>query len=92
MFLRTCWAALVDAAVRRPSISGTKVIPVLPLTQSVNFLVAESLGRRKPIFFSMVLIIMGAAIQASSYHQAQLFVGRVVTGFGTGIETSTVPA
>ncbi|MCJ1297571.1 hypothetical protein MMC08_000358 [Hypocenomyce scalaris] len=59
---------------------------------AVNVFVAENIGRRKLIFFSMILIIIGAIIQASSFHQAQLFVGRVVTGFGTGIETSTVPS
>jgi MFS family permease len=74
----------VDALVRNFSLLNnlTKT-----LIGPVNFLVSESLGRRKPIFFSMIVIIIGAAIQASSFHQAQLFVGRVVTGFGTGIET-----
>lgn len=72
--------------------SGQSDHLVKSLTGPVNFTVAESTGRRKLIFFSMILIITGAIIQASSFQQAQLFVGRVVTGLGTGIETSVVPA
>ncbi|KAI9693250.1 MAG: hypothetical protein M1822_005246 [Bathelium mastoideum] len=57
----------------------------------VNFLVGETLGRRRAMWFAMVWVIVGAALQASSYGQAQIFVGRFVTGIGTGIDTSTVP-
>ena len=34
---------------------------------------------------------MGATLQASAYHVAHLVIGRVITGFGTGIDSSTVP-
>ena len=43
------------------------------------------------MWFAMGWIIVGAALQASSFSQAQLFVARFITGIGTGIETSTVP-
>lgn len=39
----------------------------------------------------MSLVIIGASLQASAYQLAHLLVGRVITGVGTGIKTSTVP-
>ncbi|CAI0641591.1 unnamed protein product [Colletotrichum noveboracense] len=39
----------------------------------------------------MSQIAIGTALQVSAYHIAHLIVGRVVTGMGTGLKTSTVP-
>jgi hypothetical protein len=39
----------------------------------------------------MVFVLIGASLQTSAFTVAHLIVGRVVTGFGTGIKTSTVP-
>ena len=39
----------------------------------------------------MGFIIVGASLQASAYQLAHLIVGRVITGIGTGIDSSTVP-
>ncbi|MBE3045880.1 MFS transporter [Candidatus Bathyarchaeota archaeon] len=39
----------------------------------------------------MVLVMIGAALQASAHSRAQLVVGRILCGVGTGIKTSTVP-
>lgn len=36
-------------------------------------------------------MIIGAILQCTSYTLAQLIVGRLVTGFGNGLNTSTVP-
>lgn len=55
------------------------------------FAFAERLGRRWCMWIAMLWIIVGAALQCTSYTQAQLLVARYVTGIGTGIETSTVP-
>ena len=43
------------------------------------------------MWFAMAFIIVGAALQCTSYSTAQIIVARYVTGIGTGIETSTVP-
>lgn len=56
-----------------------------------NFFVGERLGRRRTIWLAMGWIIVGAALQASAYTRAHLIVGRIVTGLGTGLKTSTVP-
>jgi MFS family permease len=58
----------------------------------LNFFFADKLGRRRCMWVAMAFITVGATIQSSSYHVSQLLVGRIVTGMGTGIETSTVPA
>ncbi|KAJ4156577.1 hypothetical protein NW754_008210 [Fusarium falciforme] len=39
----------------------------------------------------MALVIVGATLQATAYKVPHLVIGRVVTGFGTGMKTSTVP-
>lgn len=39
----------------------------------------------------MSQIVIGTALQISAYPIAHLIVGRVVTGMGTGLKTSTVP-
>ena len=36
-------------------------------------------------------MVVGAIIQASSFQLAQFIVGRIVTGYGNGLNTSTVP-
>lgn len=51
----------------------------------------ERLGRRKIIFIGAFVMIVGSIIQAASFGIAQFIVGRVVTGFGNGFITATVP-
>lgn len=53
--------------------------------------IGNPLGRRKTIFLGTCIMIVGAILQASSFQLAQLIVGRIVTGFGNGLNTSTVP-
>lgn len=48
-------------------------------------------GRRKMIFIGTCIMIVGAALQCSSYSVAQLIVGRVITGVGNGFNTGSVP-
>ena len=53
--------------------------------------IGNMLGRRKAIFIGSFIMVIGAILQCTSYSLAQLIVGRLVTGFGNGINTSTVP-
>lgn len=52
--------------------------------------VGDILGRRKTIFFGSATMIVGATLQASAFSLPHLIVGRLVTGFGNGMNTSTV--
>jgi len=56
-----------------------------------NFVVGERLGRRRRIWLAMFWVIIGAALQASAFSRGHLIVGRIVTGTGTGLKTSTAP-
>ncbi|KAF4334108.1 sugar transporter STL1 [Fusarium beomiforme] len=56
-----------------------------------NFFVGEKLGRRWTIWVAMGWILIGAALQATAFTRGHLIVGRIVTGVGTGLKTSTVP-
>ncbi|KAJ5888998.1 hypothetical protein N7495_009039 [Penicillium taxi] len=53
--------------------------------------IGNILGRRKAIFIGSLIMVIGAILQCTSYGLAQLVVGRLITGFGNGINTSTVP-
>lgn len=55
----------------------------------LNFAVGEIFGRRKMIWLAMGLIIVGASLQTSAYSLGHLIAGRVITGLGTGIDSST---
>ncbi|KAK6204142.1 hypothetical protein LQW54_008376 [Pestalotiopsis sp. IQ-011] len=49
------------------------------------------LGRKRTIFIGSSIMIVGAAIQCSSFSLGQLIAARLITGFGNGMNTSTVP-
>ena len=49
------------------------------------------LGRKRTIFVGSSIMIVGAILQASSFKLGQLIPARLITGFGNGMNTSTVP-
>ncbi|KAJ5631715.1 Major facilitator superfamily domain general substrate transporter [Penicillium longicatenatum] len=53
------------------------------------------LGRRKAIMSGAFIMILGVIIQVTSYHRhdpmVQFIIGRIVTGVGNGMNTSTIP-
>lgn len=53
--------------------------------------IGDRLGRRKTIFLGSSIMVVGAALQCSSFSLGQFISGRLVTGFGNGLNTSTVP-
>lgn len=48
-------------------------------------------GRRKTVFIGCTFVTIGAILQASAFSLSHFVIGRVICGFGTGINTSTVP-
>lgn len=50
----------------------------------------DILGRKRMIFLGSAIMIVGAAIQCSAFTLGQLVAGRVITGLGNGMNTSTV--
>ncbi|KAF2106522.1 hypothetical protein BDV96DRAFT_533562 [Lophiotrema nucula] len=51
----------------------------------------DKIGRRRYIIIRACIMLIGATIQTSSFGLAQLTVGRIVTGVGNGMITSTIP-
>ena len=49
------------------------------------------LGRRNCLLLGNGLVILGAALQASSWSVAQIIAARVLCGFGIGFISSTTP-
>lgn len=58
---------------------------------ALNFFYGAQFGRRQAIWIAMGCIIAGAILQTSAFSVAQLMIGRIITGMGVGIDTSTVP-
>ena len=57
----------------------------------ICYFVGETFGRRTMLITGGAIMIVGAAILASSTTVAQLIVGRIVTGIGNGMNSSTAP-
>lgn len=53
--------------------------------------IGNYLGRRKTIFVGSIIMVIGASLQACAYSLPHLIVGRIITGVGNGMNTSTVP-
>ncbi|OQO04945.1 hypothetical protein B0A48_07963 [Cryoendolithus antarcticus] len=57
----------------------------------LNIFIGDYFGRRRMIWIAMGFIFIGASLQTSAYALSHLIVGRIITGLGTGIDSSTVP-
>lgn len=57
----------------------------------ITIFLGDILGRRKMILLGSSIMVIGATLQCSAFSLAQLIVGRIITGFGNGMNTSTVP-
>ncbi|CAH0051316.1 unnamed protein product [Clonostachys solani] len=53
--------------------------------------IGNYLGRRRTIMTGCTIMTIGATLMSSSYHLQQFIIGRIITGIGNGINTSTVP-
>jgi MFS family permease len=58
----------------------------------LSLVIGHKYGRRKMIIAGGSIMIIGTIILGSSYTVPQFLVGRIVTGLGNGINSSTVPA
>ena len=56
----------------------------------VVLLYGEKLGRKRALVVGGCIVIVGTILQVTSYTRAQFIVGRIVTGLGNGINTSTL--
>ncbi|KAI1489813.1 general substrate transporter [Biscogniauxia mediterranea] len=55
------------------------------------YFVGERFGRRTMLMAGGGIMVVGSAILGSSYTVAQLLAGRIVTGIGNGMNSSTAP-
>ncbi|KAL1310590.1 hypothetical protein AAFC00_000866 [Neodothiora populina] len=53
--------------------------------------VGDWLGRRWTIFVGSAIMVIGATLQTSAFSLGHLIAGRIITGVGNGMNTSTVP-
>ncbi|KAL3476008.1 general substrate transporter [Aspergillus californicus] len=57
----------------------------------LTIFIGNPLGRRRTIFLGCTTMTIGALLQCTSYSLPHWIVGRIVTGIGNGMNTSTVP-
>lgn len=53
--------------------------------------VGDRLGRRKTIFVGSAIMVVGATLMTTAFTLSHFIVGRIITGIGNGLNTSTVP-
>jgi MFS family permease len=57
----------------------------------ITYFVGERFGRRTMLMMGGSIMVIGTAILASSYTIPQLLAGRIITGVGNGMNSSTAP-
>ncbi|GAB1196640.1 hypothetical protein APSETT444_005914 [Aspergillus pseudonomiae] len=57
----------------------------------LTIFIGNPLGRRKTIFIGCCTMATGALLQATAFRLPHFIIGRIVTGIGNGMNTSTVP-
>lgn len=57
----------------------------------ITYFVGERFGRRSMLMMGGAIMIVGAALLGTSTTIAQLITGRIVTGVGNGMNSSTAP-
>lgn len=53
--------------------------------------VGDKLGRRKSVLIGTVIMLIGTALQSTAFTLGHMIVGRIVTGVGNGMNTSSIP-
>ncbi|KAJ7472045.1 general substrate transporter [Mycena latifolia] len=53
--------------------------------------IGERLGRKKTFLLGVVVMSIGALMQACAYSVSQMIIARIITGLGNGINTATAP-
>ncbi|KAG7085499.1 hypothetical protein E1B28_003062 [Marasmius oreades] len=56
-----------------------------------TFAFGERYGRKKTLLIGVIIMSIGAVLQTSAFTVAHMIVGRLITGFGNGINTATAP-
>jgi MFS family permease len=57
----------------------------------ISIYFGDKLGRRKSVAMSCMWVLLGGAIQASSFSLPQMIVGRIIAGLGIGQSTAVIP-
>ncbi|GJN93904.1 hypothetical protein Rhopal_006963-T1 [Rhodotorula paludigena] len=95
-----------DQGVMSGLISSPQFVRTFPLADAAvqgeyrvgavfALLFGDKLGRRRMIFWGSVILCFGVVIQVTTFRghwqSGQFIIGRIVTGLGTGFQTSTIP-
>ncbi|KAK4991879.1 hypothetical protein LTR50_001498 [Elasticomyces elasticus] len=81
------------------SSSGTNLVAIIVAIYEIGCFigavstsfVGEKLGRRKSVLIGVIIMMVGALLQATAYATAHMIVARIISGTGMGFINSTVP-
>ena len=54
--------------------------------------IGDRFGRRGTVWTGMLFMVIGGSLQASAWSLPQFIIGRLLSGFGLGLQVATVPA
>ncbi len=57
----------------------------------MTIFIGDRLGRKRTIMLACVFVVVGGALQASSFSLAQMIVARIIGGLGIGMESAAIP-
>lgn len=57
----------------------------------LTIFIGDYLGRKKTIMLACLFVIIGGALQASSFSLAQMIIARIIGGLGIGMESAAIP-
>ncbi|KAH8890466.1 general substrate transporter, partial [Thozetella sp. PMI_491] len=57
----------------------------------LSIFISNTLGRKRMIMLGTSIMIVGAILQSSAFSIEHFIIGRIITGVGNGMNTSTVP-
>jgi sugar porter (SP) family MFS transporter len=57
----------------------------------LSIFIGDRLGRKRTIMLACLFVIVGGALQASSFSLAQMIIARIVAGLGIGMESAAIP-
>lgn len=57
----------------------------------LSLFIGDKLGRRRSIALGCIVIIIGGTLQSTSFILSQMIIARIITGLGTGINTTAIP-
>jgi len=79
----------LDATIQGITITALEIGALLGAVACLDL--GDRFGRRGTVWLGMLFMVIDGSLQASAWSLAQLIAGRLLSGFGLGLQVATVP-